>query len=75
MKLSSTQLAAWKRRVSAAVLGKVAGVSGVGLPAQGITVYLETDDEAVRAAVQIAVAPLKLPTPLHFAATGKFELQ
>lgn len=75
MKPSSTQLAEWKRRVSAAVLGKMPGVSGVGLQAQGITVYLEADDDAVRAAVQKAVAPLKLPVPLKFSVAGKFERQ
>lgn len=73
MKLSSAQLAEWKRRVSAGVLGKVAGVSGVGLQAQGITVYLETDDDAVREAVRKAVEPLGLPAPLHFSVSGKFE--
>ncbi|MBM3767330.1 MAG: hypothetical protein FJW32_18225 [Acidobacteria bacterium] len=73
MKPSSTQLAEWKRRVSAAVLGEVPGVSGVGLPPQGLTVYLEEDDDAVRAAVQRAVAPLKLPAPVKFSVAGKFE--
>ncbi|MDA1095200.1 MAG: hypothetical protein O3A25_18330 [Acidobacteria bacterium] len=75
MTLSSAQLAEWKRRVSAAVLGKVTGVSGVGLPAQCITVYLEADDDAVRTAVQKAVTPLKLPVPVHFSVAGKFERQ
>lgn len=75
MKLTSTQLAEWKRRVSAAVLGKVSGVSGVGLPAQGITVYLEADDDSVRMAVRKAIEPLQLPVPLHFSVAGKFERQ
>jgi hypothetical protein len=75
MKPTSTQLAEWKRRVSSAVLSKVAGVSGVGLPAQGITVYLEADDDAVRAAVQKAVAPLDLPVPVNFSVAGKFGRQ
>ena len=67
------ELAALKDKVSAAVLKKVAGVSGIGLPAQGITVYLEVDSPEVRAAVAKAVAPLKLEAPLHWLVTGKFE--
>ncbi|MCC6539234.1 MAG: hypothetical protein IT162_16905 [Bryobacterales bacterium] len=73
MKHSPAELAGWKRRVSAAVLGKVAGVSGVGLPAEGITVYLEADDDRIRAAVRKAVEPLGLPAPVHFMVSGKFD--
>jgi hypothetical protein len=62
-----------KSQVSAALLKKVKGVSGVGLPAQGITIYLEEDTEEVRAAVAKAVEPLGLPVPIHWAVTGKFK--
>ena len=62
-----------KNQVSAAVLKKVKGVSGVGLPAQGITIYLEADTPEIRAAVAKAVEPLKLTVPLHWLVTGKFE--
>lgn len=68
-----SDLSELKSRVSAALLKKVKGVSGVGLPAQGITVYLEEDTAEVRAAVAKAVEPLRLPEPLHWAVTGKFE--
>ena len=68
-----TDLSELKSRVSAALLKKVSGVSGVGLPKQGITIYLEEDTPAVRAAVAAAVEPLGLPVPLHWAVTGKFE--
>ena len=70
--MTSSELTALKGKVSAALLGKVKGVSGVGLPAQGITVYLETDADEIRDAVEKAVAPLKLPVSLHWQVTGKF---
>ena len=62
-----------KSQVSAALLKKVKGVSGVGLPAQGITIYLEADTAEVRAAVTKAVEPLHLTVPLHWRVTGEFE--
>lgn len=64
-----------KRRVSAALLGRVPGVSGVGLPEQGLTVYLEVDSPATQAAVIKELEPLSLTVPLHFAVTGKFVRQ
>lgn len=70
---SPVQLADWKRRVSAAVLGKVPGVSGVGLPAQRITIYLEKDSPDIREAVMKAVEPLELPVRLHWQVTGRFH--
>jgi hypothetical protein len=75
MDAPSPALLALKRRVSTALLGKVAGVSGVGLPAEGVTIYLEADDAAVRAAVSKALEPLRLKVGLHFAVTGKFARQ
>ena len=62
-----------KDQVSAALMKKVHGVSGVGLPAQGITIYLEADTPEIRAAIALAVEPLNLPVPLHWQVTGKFE--
>lgn len=62
-----------KNRVSAALLKKVKGVSGVGLPAQGITIYLEADTVEIRAAAVKAMEPLKLAVPIHWLVTGKFE--
>ena len=71
--MTSAELGELKNQVSAAVLKKVKGVSGVGLPAQGITIYLEADTPEVRAAVAQAVNALKLAVPLHWVVTGKFE--
>ena len=47
--------------------------AGVGLPAQGITIYLEADTAEIHAAVAKALEPLKLAVPLHWLVTGKFE--
>ena len=71
--LAGAELGELKNQVSAAVLKKVKGVSGVGLPAQGITIYLEADTPEIRAEVAEAVKPLKLAVPLHWLVTGKFE--
>jgi hypothetical protein len=70
---STEDLAGLKSQVSAAVLKKVPGVTGVGLPAQGITIYLEADTAEVRAAVQKALEPLRLPVQVHWQVTGKFQ--
>ena len=68
-----TDLNTIKRQVSSALLKKVEGVTGVGLPSQGLTVYLEKDTPEIRAEVTKALEPLKLSVPLHWMVTGKFR--
>ena len=68
-----TDLLELKNQVSGALLKKVTGVVGVGLPKQGITIYLEADTPAVRAEVTKAIEPFKLSVPIHWEVTGKFE--
>jgi hypothetical protein len=68
-----SDLANLKGRVSDALLGKVRGVTGVGLPEQGITIYLEADTPDIRAAVKQAIEPLQLPVHVHLQVTGKFQ--
>ena len=70
--MASAKLGELKNRVSAAVLKNVKGVSGAGLRAQCITIYLEEDTPAVRDAAADAVKPLKLTVPLRWLVTGKF---
>lgn len=65
-------LADVKRLASTAVL-KIDGVSGVGLPAQGLTIYLEKDAPEIRKRVTQALAPLRLSTPVHWEVTGKLK--
>lgn len=62
-----------KNQVSAAVLKKVPGVTGVGLPAQGLTIYLKKDTEEIRAAVLKAIESLKLDLPVNWQVTGEFQ--
>jgi hypothetical protein len=71
--MAGAELGELKNQVSAAVLKNVKGVSGVGLPEQGITIYLEADTPEIRDAVAEAIKPLKLTVPLHWVVTGKFE--
>ena len=71
--MTTPDLAKLKGRVSDALLGKVSGVTGVGLPAQGITIYLEADTPEIRAAVEKAIEPLRLPVKVHWQVTGKFQ--
>jgi hypothetical protein len=70
---TDAELGQLKSQVSAAVMKNVKGVSGVGLHAQAITIYLEEDTPEIRSAVVKAVKPLKLAAPLHWRVTGKFE--
>ena len=71
--MTTPDLAKLKGRVSDALLGKVGGVTGVGLPAQGITIYLEADTPEIRAAVEKAIEPLRLPVHIHWQVTGNFQ--
>lgn len=68
---STDEMAAIKRRVSASVL-KVPGVAGVGLPARGLTIYLEDESQEVRDRVASLLNNLKLPIEVHWEVTGKF---
>jgi hypothetical protein len=68
---SRGDLPALKKRVSAEVL-KLPGVSGVGLPARGITVYLADDSAEVRDRVSAKIESLKLAVDVHLEVTGKF---
>lgn len=68
---SSDELQAAKSRVSAAVL-RLPGVAGVGLPAQGVTVYLENDTPDLHARVAEAVGALGLAISVHWEVSGKF---
>ncbi|MEP7101108.1 MAG: hypothetical protein ABI781_11400 [Burkholderiales bacterium] len=68
---ATDDLSAIKRRVSGAVL-KLGGVSGVGLPARGLTIYLEDDSPALREKIASALEPLRLKVDVHWEVTGKF---
>ncbi len=61
-----------KRLVSKAVL-TIDGVSGVGLPAQGLTIYLDKDEPGVRQRVTKALVKLRLTTPIHWEVTGRLK--
>ncbi len=58
-----------KKKLSRAVLS-LPGVAGVGLPAQGLTVYLTEDSTESRARVLTAVGLLNLPRPVRFEISG-----
>jgi hypothetical protein len=69
---SPPELAEIKRQVFTTI-NKISGVAGVGIPDQGLTIYLETDSPEVRAAVERVLAPLNVPVPIHWQVTGKFQ--
>ncbi len=70
-----SDLHAVKKQVSEALLKNVSEVVGVGLPDQGITVYLAAESSGVRDSVHAALAHLKLDVPIHFEVVGTFERQ
>jgi hypothetical protein len=72
--MKSPDLKAVKRRVSDAVL-KIPGVSGVGLPDEGLTIYLEADSSELRERVMRSIEPLNLSVPVHWHVTGPFRPQ
>jgi hypothetical protein len=63
-----------KRLVSAAVL-KLEGVSGVGLPDGGVTVYLESDSPDIHARVTRAIEALELKDPVLTKVIGAIKRQ
>jgi len=68
---SPDDLTSAKSRVSAAIL-KLPGVAGVGLPARGVTVYLENDTPELRTRIADAIGTLKPPVEVHWEVSGKF---
>lgn len=69
---TAAELAAAKRKVSAAVL-RLPGVSGVGLPAQGLTVYLEDSSPVLQARIAQAIESLHITVPVHWQVSGPFR--
>lgn len=67
--MAGKSLVDFKKRLSRALL-ELPGVSGVGLPAPGLTVYLEDDTPALRAQVTEVIAGLQLPVEVHLVTTG-----
>lgn len=63
-----------KRKVGPSLLA-IAGVSGVGVPAGRLTVYLERDDPSVRRQVEEIVQRLSPGTVVAFETTGAFRPQ
>jgi len=63
-----------KRLVSAAVL-KLEGVSGVGAPDEGVTVYLEGDSPDIHARVRRAIDALDLKVPVLTKVIGPLKRQ
>lgn len=67
-------LRAVKRQVSEVVL-KIPGVSGVGLPDEGLTIYLEAESPDLRERVERSLEPLNVGVPIHWQVTGEFRRQ
>jgi hypothetical protein len=72
--LSEPELRTVKKRVSPQLLS-LAGISGVGISGGRLTVYLESDSEAVRQAVDKVVGNVTPDVPVLFVVTGKFQTQ
>ncbi len=65
---------ALKRLLSPLLLG-IEGVSGLGVPAGCLTVYLEVDDVEVRRRVEEVVAKVAPDARPQFEVTGSFHKQ
>lgn len=64
--------ASLKKRLSRAVLS-MPGVAAVGVPEQGLTVYLADGSAEARERVSAAVQALKLPVTVRFEITGSLR--
>lgn len=70
--MNRDELLELKRRLSPALLA-IPGVSGVGTAGGVLTIYLEADSAAVKAACEAAVRTEEPAAPLAFAVTGPFR--
>ena len=71
---NSEDLGAIKRSLSPEVL-RIKGVSGLGLPNNKLTVYLEEDSTEVRRRVQSVLDKQGVTAPIAWQVTGKLGLQ
>ena len=69
-----TDLKALKRRLSGP-LRAIPGVSGIGIPAGTLTIYLLEDADSVRKEVADLLAGEAYSAPVAFVVTGKFQPQ
>ena len=72
--LSEPELRTVKKRVSPQLLS-LAGISGVGISRGRLTVYLESDSEAVRQAVDKVVGNAAPGIPILYVVTDRFRTQ
>jgi len=63
-----------KHKVSATLLD-LSGVSGVGVRDDGVVIYLEADNSALRRKAARIVEAVSPTTPVAFEVTGGFEKQ
>ncbi|HTM49774.1 MAG TPA: hypothetical protein VL285_13865 [Bryobacteraceae bacterium] len=70
----SEKLRAIKRSLSPEVL-RIEGVSGLGLPDDKLTVYLEEDTSEVRRRVKSVMDKKGVTAPVEWRVTGKIGLQ
>ena len=63
------------KRLLSPLLLEIKGVSGLGLPAGRLTVYLESDDDELRLRVQRATQEAAPGATLAFEVTGRFRSQ
>jgi hypothetical protein len=69
---SMTALRNLKKRLSPRLLN-VAGISGVGISDGALAVYLESDSDAVRQAVEQVMEHEAPDVPVTYVVTGKFR--
>jgi len=72
--MTEAELIAHKRTLAPAVL-KIDGVSGLGIGAGSLKVYLERDDPGIRAEVEKTARGLTADVPLSFVVSGAFRPQ
>lgn len=61
------------KRLLSPLLLEIKGVSGLGLPAGRLTVYLESDDDELRRRVQRAAREAAPGATIFFEVTGRFR--
>ena len=72
--MDEARLLELKQAVAPGVLS-IPGVSGVGVGAGSLNVYLEHDDKMIRGLVERTIRAVDADVPIQFVATGPFRAQ
>jgi hypothetical protein len=70
--MEESQLLKLKEKLALGMLA-IPGVSGIGIGIEGLNVYMEKDDETIRAQVERQIRSSDAHVPIRFVISGPFK--